>query len=92
MSVPSSFGHYYPICSGNTATLTVNLTQGTFDWSNGATGTQTNVSNTGFYTIKNTQPNGCTAYSLPIEIEVITIDNTVSQSENKLIANMAGAS
>lgn len=70
VSVPSSYGHYYPLCSGNTATLTVNLTQGTFLWSNGDTGTQTDVVSTGFYSVVNTQPNGCKAYSLPVDIQV----------------------
>lgn len=70
VSVPSSFGHYYPLCSGNTATLTVNLTQGTFVWSNGATDTHTDVNSTDLYTVINTQPNGCKAYSLPVDIQV----------------------
>jgi len=70
VSVPSYYGHYYPMCSGDTATLTVNLNQGTFNWSNGATGAQTNVYATGLYRVLNIQASGCTAYSLPVDIRV----------------------
>ncbi len=72
VSVPisSSGGQSYPLCSGNAATLTVNLTQGTFVWSNGVTGTHTDVTVTGFYSVINTQASGCIAYSLPVDIEV----------------------
>ncbi len=72
VSVPSQYGgKYYSICSGDTARLTLNLSQGgTFNWSNGATGTQTNVYTTGLYRVLNTQANGCKAYSLPVDIRV----------------------
>jgi hypothetical protein len=62
-------GYNYTLCPDDSVTLTVDLTQGTFLWSNGDTGTQTTVDEAGSYYVVNTQPNGCVAYSLPVPIE-----------------------
>jgi hypothetical protein len=60
----------YTLCPGDSVTLTVDLNQGSFMWSNGDTGTQTTVDEAGFYSVINTQPNGCVAYSLEVAIDV----------------------
>ncbi|MES2398131.1 MAG: T9SS type A sorting domain-containing protein [Bacteroidota bacterium] len=70
VSVPDVFGHYYTLCHGDTAALTVNPTAGNFNWSNGNTGLQINIGNTGNYFVSNIQPNGCVAYSLPVSVIV----------------------
>ena len=85
VSTSSYYGQYYPLCQGASATLTKNLTSGTFKWSTGSTATQINVNSTGLYSVMNAQPNGCKAYSLPVDIEAL--DNTVSQTGNTLTAN-----
>jgi hypothetical protein len=63
-------GTIYRICPGDSVTLSVDLTAGSFAWSNGDTGTQTTVTQAGYYSVVNTQPNGCVAYSLPLPVEV----------------------
>lgn len=70
VSVQDVYGHYYSLCYGDTASLTVNPTVGSFNWSNGNTGLQTNVGSTGNYAVSNIQPNGCIAYSLPVSVIV----------------------
>ncbi|MDO9184958.1 MAG: T9SS type A sorting domain-containing protein [Bacteroidia bacterium] len=70
VSAPDVFSHYYSLCHGDTASLTVNPTVGSFNWSNGSTGLQTNVGSTGNYCVSNIQPNGCIAYSLPVSVIV----------------------
>lgn len=49
------------ICGGNTVSLSTTGSVGTFEWSNGATGTPLQVDQAGTYTVTVTDPNGCTA-------------------------------
>lgn len=64
----NEYSDYYPICPGDTVVLTVRPTTGSFIWSNGNTGLQTNIESTGNYFVTNLQPNGCIAYSLPVSV------------------------
>lgn len=70
ITAPSIYGHYYSICPGDSAALSVNLTSGSFNWSNGSSGQNIHVGSTGFYSVSNIQANGCVAYSLPVSVIV----------------------
>ncbi len=50
------------VCSGNSITLSSNLSGGTFLWNNGSTSNSINVSTTGTYSLIFTSSNNCVAY------------------------------
>ncbi|MBK8493630.1 MAG: HYR domain-containing protein [Chitinophagaceae bacterium] len=73
------------IAQGTTNGNTLQHTYSNYLWSNGATTTTINVTQSGTYTVQATDENGCTGTSLPLEVIVNPVPDVVATPSSQSI-------